>query len=352
MAITAPFATPHLFSIIHRKKKEKLGIALLGLGGYAGGQLAPSLQQTEYCYLAGIVTGTPSKVPEWQEKYNIPDKNIYNYDNFDEIADNDSIDIVYVATPNALHMPYTIRAAQAGKHVICEKPMEISSENCRKMIDACEKANRKLQIGYRLRYEPRHQKLMKWAREKTYGKVKVINTDFSFYGVNGSNWRFTDASLSGGGPLMDIGIYSLEATRYATGREPISITAQKYKTIQDKLPGMEESIFWQMEFPDGMIANCGSSYVARRNYVWVSTENGRYGIEPAFSYGGLKGMVNGDSMNIETSRKQQAVQMDDDALAIINDTEVLVPGIEGMKDIHIVQKINESAANNSKRVMI
>ena len=347
IALAAPFMTSGLYSRMLPKENEKLGIALLGLGGYATGQLAPALQETEHCYLAGIVTGTSSKIPEWQQKYNIPDKNVYNYDNFDSIADNDAIDIVYVVTPNALHMPFTIRAAEAGKHVICEKPMEISSDRCRKMIAACEKANRKLQIGYRLRYEPHHKQIMDFAKNETYGKVKVIDTNFSFYGINGSNWRFTDASLSGGGPLMDIGIYSLDATRYASRLEPLSITAQSYKTIPDKLPGMEESIFWQMEFPEGIVANCGSSYVARSNYLRVSTEKGWYGIEPAFSYGGLKGQINGESMNIK-NHNQQAAQMDAYAMNIRNDTPIVASAEQGLQDMIYIEAIYEAAETGKK----
>lgn len=322
--------------------QEKLGIALLGLGGYASGQLAPALQETEHCYLAGIVTGTPSKIPEWQDKYNIPDENVYNYDNFDDIAQNEAIDIVYVVTPNALHLPFAVRAAEAGKHVICEKPMEISSDRCREMIAACQKANRKLQIGYRCRYEAHHKQIMDFVRNETYGKVKVIDSNFSFYGVNGSNWRFTDPDLSGGGPLMDIGIYSLEATRYGSGRDPISVTAQSYKSIPDKLPGMEESIFWQMEFPDGIIANCGTSYVARSNYLHISAEKGWYRIDPAFSYGGLKGLVNGESMNIK-NHNQQAAQMDAFAQNIRNDTPVIGSGEQGLKDMIYIEGIYEAA---------
>ena len=137
-----------------QSKKAKLGIALVGLGGYAGGQLAPALQQTVHCYFAGIVTGTPSKIPVWKEKYNIPDKNIYNYDNYDSIKDNPDIDIIYVVLPNNMHAEYTIRAAGAGKHVICEKPMAITVEDCDRMIAACNKANVHLSIGYRLHFEP------------------------------------------------------------------------------------------------------------------------------------------------------------------------------------------------------
>ena len=119
---------------------KKLGVALVGLGTYAAGQLAPALQQTVHCYLAGIVTGTPSKAAAWKEKYNIPDKNIYSYDNFDTIKDNPDIDIVYVVLPNSMHAAYTIRAAQAGKHVICEKPMALTVADCDAMIAACKKA--------------------------------------------------------------------------------------------------------------------------------------------------------------------------------------------------------------------
>lgn len=350
IAAATPFLTTNLFSMSLNNKKDELGIALLGLGNYATGQLAPALQETEHCYLAGIVTGTPSKIPDWQQKYEIPDENVYNYDNFDTIADNDAIDIVYVVTPNALHMPFTIRAAEAGKHVICEKPMEISSERCRKMIEACEKANRKLQIGYRLRYEPHHKQIIDFAKNATYGKVKVIDTNFSFYGVNGSNWRFTDASLSGGGPLMDIGIYCLEATRYGSRHEPHSVTAQSYKSMADKMPGMEESIFWQMEFPDGIVANCGSSYVARSNYVKVSTEEGRYAIEPAFSYGGLKGHINGESMNIK-NHNQQAAQMDAFALNIRHDTPIVASAEEGLVDMVYVEAIYEAARTGEKVIL-
>lgn len=330
-----------------QNKNGKLGIALLGLGGYSSGQLAPALLETKHCYLAGIVTGTPSKIPEWQDKYHIPDENVYNYDNFDNIADNDSIDIVYVVTPNALHMPFTIRAAEAGKHIICEKPMDISSDNCRKMIAASNKANRHIQIGYRLRYEPHHIQVMDFAKNETYGKLKVIQADFSLYAVNGSNWRFTDPKLSGGGPLMDLGVYCLEATRYSSGREPISVTAQSFKTIPDKLPGMEETITWQMEFPDGIISSCSTSYVARDNTLRVSTDEGSYYIEPAYSYGGLKGFINGESMNIK-NHNQQAAQMDAYALNIRHNTPIVASAEEGLKDMIYVEAIYEAARTGRK----
>ncbi len=332
------------------RPETKLGVALLGLGSYATHQLAPSLAFTEHCRLAGIVTGTPSKIEEWKKKYDLPDKNIYNYDNFDKIADNPDIDIVYVATPNSLHLPFAERAARAGKHVICEKPMEISSDRCKQMIEACEKAGKKLQIGYRLQYDPFHQEVARLSREKVYGKVKMVNAGFSFYGVNSPNWRFTDPKLSGGGPMMDIGIYCLQGIRYATGEEPVSVTAQSFKTIMDKLPGMEETIFWQMEFPSGAVANCTTSYVARENYLRVSSESGVYGVDAAYHYGPLAAFVNDKSMG-EYTHRQQTAQMDAFALNIKNNTPVKASGEEGLKDMLYIEAIYK-AARKKKRIAL
>src|ERR1041384_950604 len=154
--------------------KGKLGIALMGLGHYATKQLAPALEKTDHCYLAGVVTGTPAKAKKWKRKYDLPDKNIYNYENFDEITDNPDIKIVYVVLPNALHKEYVVRAAKAGKHVICEKPMALTVEECDEMIEACRAANVTLSIGYRLHFEPHNLEMMRLGQEQVYGKIKDI----------------------------------------------------------------------------------------------------------------------------------------------------------------------------------
>jgi len=159
---------------------KKLGIALVGLGGYSSGQLAPALQQTKNCYLAGIVTGTPAKAQDWSSKYNIPKGNIYNYQNFDTIISNPAIDIVYVVLPISMHKEFTIRAAKAGKHVICEKPMALNAAECRKMIAACKQANRMLSIGYRLHFEPHNMEVMRLGKNKVYGAVTAVDAGNGF----------------------------------------------------------------------------------------------------------------------------------------------------------------------------
>ena len=212
------------------KPKDKLGVALVGLGSYSTYELAPALLETKNCYLAGIVTGTPAKEKIWSDKYNIPQKNIYNYQNFDSIASNADIDIVYVVLPVSMHKEYTIRAAQAGKHVISEKPMAISSSDCNEMIEACKKANKKLSIGYRLHFEPYNQEMMRLGQQKVYGKLLQIDCANGFiYGGDPNAWRLKKA-MAGGGGLMDMGVYCIQGARYVTGEEPVYVTAREEKT--------------------------------------------------------------------------------------------------------------------------
>ena len=159
---------------------KKLNFALCGLGSLSTNQIAPALQKTKYCRLVGIVTGTPAKAEKWKGQYNIPVKNIYNYDTMHRLVENPDIDVVYVVTPNALHAEHTIEAAKAGKHVLSEKPMEVSVRKCEDMIAACKAAGRKLAVGYRCQFEPHHLECMRLAREKVFGDIKLIEAGFGF----------------------------------------------------------------------------------------------------------------------------------------------------------------------------
>ena len=337
----------------HQKKpsmssnKNKLGIALVGLGNYSTGQLAPALQQTEHCYLAGIVTGTPSKADTWKEKYKIPSKNIYNYETFDQVKDNPDIDIIYVVLPNAMHAEYTIRAAKAGKHVICEKPMAVSVKEADDMLDACRKAGKFLSIGYRLHYDPYHDEIRKFGRQKTFGELKKITSSFSFVAPKGI-WRL-DKKLSGGGPLMDLGIYCLQAVCYTTGMEPVAITAQSPPvTDPDKFKGVEETLDWQMEMPGGVVANCRTSYSESNNFFKAEAANGWFELEPAFGYSGLRGKTSNGSIEFP-KMSQQAKQMDGIALSIKENKPSIVPGEMGRRDVAIISAIYE-AMKTGKRV--
>jgi len=329
--------------------ERKLGVALVGLGSYSTHQLAPALQQTRHCYLAAIVTGTPAKAESWSKKYGIPPSHIYDYETFDRIADNPDVDIVYVVLPNALHAEYTIRAARAGKHVICEKPMATTVEDCKRMIEAVKQAGKLLQIGYRLHYEPHNREVMRLGQERVLGSVNVIESSNAFYGVGMQNWRL-DRELAGGGPLMDMGIYCVQGARYTLGLDPLAVTARAFKTHPDQFREVEETLLWTMEFPGGISANCMTSYAARSSKLFVYAEKGNFSLNPAYGYGPLAGEVNGRPMNLPHIN-QQAAQMDAFALDILEGRPCRVPGEEGLKDLQVIQAIYR-AMETGRRVEV
>ena len=349
MGMAAPF-TAALATGCTSQQTKKLGIALVGLGSYSTNQLAPALLETKHCYLAGVVTGTKEKEKIWAEKYNIPAKNIYNYDNYDNIVSNDDIDIIYVVLPNSMHAEYTIRAAKAGKHVICEKPMAISVEECHAMIKACKDNNVKLSIGYRLQFSPFHQKIMSLSKEQPFGKVTYVNAELGFKIGDPTQWRLKK-ELAGGGALMDVGIYCVQAARYTFGQEPVALTAQEFKTDQNKFKEVDETVTWQMEFPDGSISNNTTSYAFGTNHLIVSAEKAKAMLMPAYSYDGLKGSLNGEVMDFDAPN-QQAVQMDQFALNVLENTESIIGGEEGLKDMKVLEAIYKSLNSGNKRVSV
>ena len=290
-AAAVPFAGILTAPAFAAEPDKKLGVALVGLGSLSTHQIAPALQHTKYCRLAGIVTGTPAKADKWKAQYNIPDRNIYNYDTMAKMADNPEIDIVYVVTPNALHAEHTLKAANAGKHVLCEKPMEVSVEKCQQMIDACKKAGRQLAIGYRCRFEPHNLECIRLAREKIFGELRIIDACFDVHlDQPPEAWRFHRA-LAGGGCLMDVGIYALQATRYLTGEEPVLVSAIETRTDPVKFKEVEESIVWQAKFPGGVVAYCSTSYNSGLFGRYAAkADRGWFGLDPAFLYAGNRGL--------------------------------------------------------------
>ncbi|MBT1702247.1 Gfo/Idh/MocA family protein [Chryseosolibacter indicus] len=335
-------------NVSEQQASKKLGIALVGLGNYSKGQLAPALQETQHCYLSGIVTGSPDKADEWKTKYNIPEKNIYNYENFDQIKDNPDIDIIYVVLPNAMHKEFVVRAAKAGKHVICEKPMAVTVQECDEMIAACKEAGKMLSIGYRLRFEPYNREMTRFGTEKVFGNIKKVIAENGMSDTEG--WRLNKA-LAGGGSLMDVGIYAIQGVRYTTGMEPIAVTAKEGpKKDKDRFKDIEDSLSWTMEMPGGIIAECKTAYTNEMNKLRLEGENGWAELSPAYPYKGIKGETSNGKMDFPEVN-QQALQMDAFAQAIKENKPSTVPGEMGKQDVKIIQAIYE-AMRTGKKVTI
>jgi len=353
-AAVATLSAPFILHSARAREGEarKLGFALVGLGGLSTHQIAPALQKTSHCRLAAIVTGTPEKAKAWKAKYNLPDRCIYTYDTMDRMAGNPDIDVVYVVTPNALHAEHTIKAAQAGKHVLCEKPMEVSSRKCQDMIDACKRAGRQLAIGYRCRFEPHHQECMRLAKEKVFGDLKIIEAGFGFRIGDPNQWRLK-YQLAGGGALMDVGIYAVQASRFLAGQEPMHVSALETKTDPIKFKEVDESIAWMMKFPNGTIAYCSTSYnVNGINRYTAYADNGWFGLDPAYSYSGIKGQRSDrEPLNFEQV-DHFAAEMDDFAQCIIDYRPSRVSGEEGLRDLRVLSAIYESIAKNGKAIQL
>lgn len=333
---------------------KKLNVALCGLGRYAN-ILATGLMESEYCHLSGIITGTPSKAKDWKERYAIPEKNIYDYENFDQIKENKDIDLVYVVLPNGMHKEYTIRAAKAGKHVIVEKPMAFTAKDCQEMIDACKNAGVQLAVGYRLHYEPNHLEIKRLGQEKIFGQVRLIEVSlgYSLTGIPSDDWHLKK-SLSGGGPLMNLGVYCIQASRYVLGEEPISVTAQfGTVTMPNLFKEVEESITWQLNFPSGAICTSSTTSNCGIDRFFASAENGFFELAPAVSYGPFRGRSSNEEFNFPVIN-QQAAQLDGIGKLLLENKQLPnhITGEEGLKDMRVIEGIYKAAASGEKVVLI
>lgn len=352
------FAMPMLPSAYGQQLKEfythpyqgpVLRVAIMGLGSY-GTRVADAMKDCKRAKLVGVISGTPAKIKDWQKKYGIPEKNCYNYESFDAIRNNPDIDAVYIITPNGLHKDQAIRVAQAGKHVICEKPMAINAAEGQQMVDACRKSGVKLLVGYRMHLEANTLQIVNMRNEGAFGKVLFFQGLSGFRIGNPGQWRL-DKKLAGGGAMMDIGIYSINGARYMIGEEPTWVTAQETKTDPVKFKeGVDETIMFQLGFPGGAVASCLSTYTMNNlDRFFLNGEKGFAELHPATGYGPIKGRTNqGELQNPHITH--QTVQMDEMAGMILENKKPLVPmdGEEGLKDLKIIDAIYQAVRQGTK----
>ena len=326
-----------------------LRVAIMGLGGY-GSRVAEAMRDCTMAKLVGVISGTPSKIIDWQSRYNILSKNCYNYENFDNIKSNPDIDAVYVITPNGLHYDEVIRVAKAGKHVICEKPMAVNAKEGQEMVDACKKANVKLLVGYRMHFEPKTLEIIRMRKAGDFGKITFFQGLSGFVIGDPNQWRL-NKKLSGGGSLMDIGVYSINGSRYMVGEDPIWVTAEETKNDPAKFKeGVDETIQFQLGFPGGAVASCLSTYSMNNlDRFFLDGLRGFGELNPATGYGPIMGRTNKGELNFPHVT-HQTVQMDAMAGIILQgkQPEVPVDGEEAVKDLKIIDAIYEATKTGKK----
>lgn len=331
------------------ENSKVLRVAIMGLGSY-GTRVAEAMKDCKKAKLVGIISGTSSKITDWQSKYGIDPKNCYNYENYDQIKNNPDIDAVYIITPNALHKDAAIRVAKAGKHVICEKPMGINAQECREMIAACQAASVKLLVGYRMHFEAKTLEIVRMRIDGELGKIMYFDGLCGFRLGNPNQWRI-NKTLSGGGALMDIGIYAVNGARYMVGEEPVWVTAQETKTDPVKFKeGVDETILFQLGFPSGAMASCLSTYnMNGLDKFYLNGSAGFAEMQPSTGYGPIQGRTNKGPLT-QAHITHQTVQMEEMSDIILLNKKPIIPvdGEEGLKDLIIMDGIYEAIRTGGK----
>ncbi|HTU51226.1 MAG TPA: Gfo/Idh/MocA family oxidoreductase [Acidobacteriaceae bacterium] len=331
---------------------KKIGYCIVGLGRISMNQFMPGVKISKGSKIVALVSGHRGKAERIADEYDVPHSAIYNYQNYDSIHDNPTIDAVYIALPNGMHAEYTIRAAKAGKHVLCEKPMANSIKECEQMIAACKQADRKLMIAYRCQYEPTNLKAIELLRQGYAGKLQIMSSANGF-NIRAGEWRL-NKKMAGGGPLVDVGIYSIQAMRYLTGEEPTFVDASWSVIDHDgRFNEVEENVVWTFRFPSGVLAHCATSYGTNFTGGWARAVGsaGMLELNPAFGYQGLKltGKAQG-KQPIEVafnnpSPHQFATEADYFSNCILQNQEPKTNGEEGLRDERIITAIYKSCAD-------
>jgi predicted dehydrogenase len=330
---------------------ERVGIAIVGLGRIAVNEMLPAFAQSKHAKPVALVSGDRAKALKIAHQYNIPESAVLDYKDYDKLAGMPEVQGVYIALPNSMHAEYTVRAARAGKHVLCEKPMANSVAECQQMIEACRKAGKKLMIAYRSQYEPLDRALVKMVKDKKLGALK------EFISVNSQNmgdpqhWRLKRA-LAGGGALPDVGLYCINAARFLSGEEPNEVIGNIWSPPGDaRFREVEESCQFILRFPSGFMASCSTSYAAHKSQFFrLNGAEAWAEMNPAYAYHGIKlkvsrvveGREQASDIQIE-EKNQFTAELDHFAQCVQQNRDVHTPGEEGLQDQRIMEAIYESA---------
>lgn len=331
--------------------QRKVGFAVVGLGQLALEQVMPAFREAKLAEPVALVSGHPDKARKVAEVYGIDPKSIYDYQNYDQLKDNNRVDVIYIILPNSMHAEYTLRGLKAGKHVLCEKPMAVTVQESERMIAAAKEANKKLMIAYRLHYEPFNQKVMELCRQKAIGELKTFSSS-NCQNVQAPNIRLSKAL--GGGAVGDVGIYSINAARYVTGEEPVEVTAFQHQPKDDpRFREVAESIIFTLRYPSGVLAHCECGFGhARSERYRVVGAKGFIEMDPAFGYTGQRLFMTQGSADQGGAQKTEihlqpvnhfAAEMDHFAECVISGKDPRTPGEMGLADMRIVTAIHEAA---------
>ncbi|MEH3086109.1 MAG: Gfo/Idh/MocA family oxidoreductase [Xylophilus ampelinus] len=333
---------------------QRVGFAVVGLGRLSLEEILPAFGECRKARPVALVSGTPDKLRAVAAQYGIAASACHGYDGFDRLRDDPAVQAVYIVLPNGMHREYVERAAAAGKHALCEKPMATNAADARAMVAACERAGVRLMVAYRCQYEPHHQRVQSFVREGTYGRLvgmSAVNVQTTAADAT-RQWRHKRA-LAGGGALPDIGLYCLNAARFLTGEEPVEAYATLVSPPGDpRYAEVEETVAFTLRFPSGFIANSFTSYGAREDkHQRLLFAEATVDMPNAYAYAGQRLVVGRregrDTVEQELVLKkvnQFAAEMDHFAECILEQRRPRTPGEEGLQDQLVMEAIYRSAA--------
>lgn len=332
-----------LFQPFTTDNTRKIRYAIVGLGWFAQEAALPSFVHANNSEVVAFVSDDPEKRKEVAKHYDV--EKTYSYDEYEQCLNSGEIDAVYIALPNHLHCEYTVRAANAGIHVLCEKPMAINKDECEQMIQACQKNNVKLMIAYRLHFEEGNLEAINTVQSGEIGEVRIFNSLFTQQ-VTEDNIRIQKEK--GGGTLYDIGIYCINAARYLFQAEPIEVFATSAtKKDDDRFSEVAEMTSVILRFPEERLASftCSFGAASVSTYHLVGTK-GDLRVDPAYSWQGeIK-----HTLTIGKDKKEHSFKSRDQLAAefvyfsdcILQDQDPEPSGMEGLNDVCIINALHHS----------
>jgi predicted dehydrogenase len=326
---------------------KKVGFAVVGLGTIAQGFVLPSFARCKNAKLVAVVSRDKDKATRVARKFNADAH--YSNEEYTACLANPEIDAVFVATPNGLHESFTVQAAQAGKHVLCEKPLAATAEQAARMVEACRRNRVLLMTAYRKYFEPSTLYLKRLIQNGDLGQIDVIHTAFSeLYSPGKSLSWLVDSHLAGGGPLMDLGLYCVNTTRWLVEEDPVEVSAQTWARDTVTFWDVEEGVSFRLQFPSGLVVHGSSSYGAvLSSFIYVQGTKGWASLTPAFPFDEVR-LLTGKIGKRAMERKfaivdEFGMEINEFASAIQNRRPVESDGVQGHRDMVILESIYNSA---------
>lgn len=325
--------------------KKKVGFAVVGLGAIAQGYVLPAFAKCKNARLVAVVGRDNKKNAQLARKFKAAIH--YHSDDFAACLANPEVSAVYIATQPSEHAGLTILAAEAGKHVLCEKPLAANLTQSAAMVEACRRSGVLLMTAYRKFYEPSALYLKQLIQSGELGRIDVIHTAFSELPNAGLPWLL-DSKIAGGGPLMDLGVYCVNTTRWLVQENPVEVAAKSWVHDTVRFSDVEQGISFRLQFPSGLVVQGSTSYGAvLSSFIFVQGTKGWVSLVPSFPFDEerrLTGKIGRRSLR-RTFRvvDEFAPEIEAFASAIRNKRPVEGDGVQGHRDMIILDAVYESA---------